>query len=131
MVRSLQVEYLEINWTFFLNFCNFYHSTLGGIQQLHGQNFAIVCPPPPPGWTIFIPWAWTKQTFFDPLPHSSCPRCYWMPPYWIWSRIGSRVKISHYVQLVVPKGMGWLWYIWHLSLIYSINVEKSSRHSAI
>ena len=25
--------------------------SLGGIQQLRGQNFAIFCPPPPPVWT--------------------------------------------------------------------------------
>ena len=35
---------------------------------------------PPLAWTVFIPWAWTKTDFFDPLPSSSCPRSYWMPP---------------------------------------------------
>jgi hypothetical protein len=25
-------------------------------------------PPPPPGWTIFIPWAWTKTGIFWSLP---------------------------------------------------------------
>ena len=41
---------------------------LGVIQQLRGQNFAIFWPPPPP-WTIFIHWAWTKQTFLTTSPH--------------------------------------------------------------
>ena len=39
----------------------------GGIQQLRGQNFAIFCPPPP-AWTVFIPWAWTKTDIVWPPP---------------------------------------------------------------
>ena len=68
MVRSLQVEYLEINWTFFLNFCNFYHSTLGGIQQLHGQNFAIVCPPPLLGGQFLYLERGQNRHFLTPSP---------------------------------------------------------------
>ena len=51
---------------------------LGGIQHLRGQNFAIFDPPP--AWTVFIPWVWTKtDIFLPPPPPSSCPRSYWMP----------------------------------------------------
>ena len=38
---------------------------LGAIQQLRGQNFAILYPE-----------RGQKQTFFDPLPPSSGPRSY-------------------------------------------------------
>ena len=38
----------------------FYKMPLGGIQQLRGHNFAIFLTPPPPAWTVFIPWVWTK-----------------------------------------------------------------------
>ena len=40
---------------------------IGVIQQQRGQIFAI-CWSPPLAWTVFISWAWTKLTFFDPLP---------------------------------------------------------------
>ena len=36
---------------------------------------------PPPAWTVFLPWAWTKTNIFWPPPPSSCPRSYWMAPY--------------------------------------------------
>ena len=36
---------------------------------------------PPPAWTFFYPERGQKQSFFDSLPPSSCPRSYWMPPY--------------------------------------------------
>ena len=54
-------------------------SKLGGIQQLRGQNFAIFWPPPLRGQFLY-PERGQKQTFFDPLLPSSCPRSYWMPP---------------------------------------------------
>ena len=41
--------------------------TLGGIQQLRGQNFAIFWPPPLGGQFLY-PERGQKQTFFDPLP---------------------------------------------------------------
>ena len=37
--------------------------SLGVIQQLRGQNFAIF-DPPLPAWTVFIPLAWTKTDIF-------------------------------------------------------------------
>ena len=41
--------------------------TLGGIQQLRGQNFAIFWPPSPLAWTVFIyPECGQKQTFLTP-----------------------------------------------------------------
>ena len=58
--------------------CPLARSLWGGIQQLRGQNFAILDPPL--AWTVFIHWAWTKTDIFDPFPPSSCPRSYWMAP---------------------------------------------------
>ena len=52
---------------------------LGGIQQLRGQIFAISWPPPLRGQFLY-PERGQKQTFFDPLPPSNCPRSYWMTP---------------------------------------------------
>ena len=31
-------------------------------------EFCHFLPPPPPAWTVFIPWAWTKADIFVPLP---------------------------------------------------------------
>ena len=59
-------------------------STFGGIQQLRVQNFAIFWPPPV--WTVFITWAWTKTDIFWPPPPSSCPRSYWMSPELPWTQ---------------------------------------------
>ena len=36
---------------------------------------------PPPTLREQFLYRGQKQTFFDPLPPSSCPRSYWMPPY--------------------------------------------------
>ena len=44
--------------------------SLGVIQQLRGQNFAIFRPPPLRGQFLY-PERGQKQTFFDPLPPSS------------------------------------------------------------
>ena len=43
-------------------------------------EFCHCLTPLPPAWTVFIPWAWTKQSFFDPRTLLSCPCSYWMPP---------------------------------------------------
>ena len=40
---------------------------LGVIQQLRGQNFAILDPPTPPAWTVLYPERGQKQTFFDTI----------------------------------------------------------------
>ena len=37
-------------------------------------------PPPLRGQFLYLERG-QKQTFLDPLPPSSCPRSYWMPPY--------------------------------------------------
>ena len=39
--------------------------TLGGIQQLRGQNFALFNPPPPRGQFLY-PERGQKQTFLTP-----------------------------------------------------------------
>ena len=41
--------------------------TLGVIQQLRGQNFAIFCPPGPLHGQFLYPERGQKQTFFDLL----------------------------------------------------------------
>ena len=38
---------------------------------------------PPLRGQFLYPKRGQKKTFFDPLPPSSCPRSYWMPPNWI------------------------------------------------
>ena len=43
-------------------------------------EFCHFLTPPPPAWTVFIPWARTKTDIFWPPPPSSCPRTYWMYP---------------------------------------------------
>ena len=53
-----------------------HHKYFGGIQQLRGQNFAIFDPPPPLSGQFLYPDCEQKQTFFDPLPLSSCPCSY-------------------------------------------------------
>jgi hypothetical protein len=60
----------------FSNFVQFWlnvrgHSTTTGTEF---SNFWSL--PPPPAWTVFMPWAWTKTDIFWPPPpaHSSCPR---------------------------------------------------------
>ena len=47
----------------------------------------FLTPSPPCAWTVFIPWAWTKTDIFWPLPPSSCPRSYWMPPNNVWNTL--------------------------------------------
>ena len=54
-------------------------SWMVSIHQLRGQNFAIFDLPPLHGQFLY-PERGQKQTFFDPLPPSSCPRSYWMTP---------------------------------------------------
>ena len=54
-----------------------YGLPIGGIQQLHGQNFAIFWPPL--RGQFLYPECGQKQTFFDPP--SSYPRSYWMASY--------------------------------------------------
>ena len=59
-------------------FCN---CQLRGHLEIRGPNFIIIWPPSPPrrGQSLY-PERGQKQTFFDPLPLSSCPRSYWMAP---------------------------------------------------
>ena len=73
----------------------------GVIQQLRGQNFAIFLPPSLRGQFLY-PERGQKQTFFDPLPPSSCPRSYWMPPYEQCYRV-SKLKLRWRFELCISK----------------------------
>ena len=79
---------------------------VGVIQQLCRQNFAIFWPPPP-AWTVFIPWAWTKTDIFWPPPPSSCPRSYWMPPFLFFLSIYVYVKERDWLDLLLQILMIW------------------------
>ena len=58
--------------------------------------------PPPLRGQFLYPERGQKQTFFDPLPPSSCPRSYWMPPYEQCYRV-SKLKLRWRFELCISK----------------------------
>ena len=54
--------------------------TQGAIQKLRGQDFDHFWQPTYLNVDIFYPNRGQKETFFDHLPTSSCPRSFWMNP---------------------------------------------------
>ena len=59
---EFQTRHSNIDTYFQISYNHSFPRRLGVIQQLRGQNFAIVDPTTT--WTVFIPWAWTKTDIF-------------------------------------------------------------------
>ena len=66
--------------------------------------------PPPPAWTVFIPWAWAKTDIFWPPPPSTCQHNYWMPP--------NINEINLFLQIFLLNRT--LWGIWKSKSIKSV-----------